>query len=151
MSRRYLNRIPKPPLLTSFNGKGQRFYSKVLPNVWSPHPVAKCELTQPEKKRLWPPVSMISFCQFPKFMTIGEGWNVDCTVNQDLHQFSTASVDRMLHPSLVNKTQSYLNSFTWGALTHSQPEGSNPPLSSRVSWSQTWKCRFSSPPFHNLL
>ncbi|KAF7649936.1 hypothetical protein LDENG_00133850 [Lucifuga dentata] len=79
MSRRYHNQMPKPPQLAPFNAKEQKFYFEPLRDFRTPYPMSEGEPSHPSKKinfsRLY--LRFHSFGHSPKFMIIGEDWNVD--------------------------------------------------------------------------
>ena len=71
--------MPEPPQLTPLNVEEQRLYSELLLGDRAPHPISKGAPRNPAEEthfgRLYP--GSYSFGHDPKFMTIGEGRNVD--------------------------------------------------------------------------
>ena len=71
--------MPKPPQLTPLDVEEQRLYSELLPGDRAPHPISKGAPRHPAEEThfscLYP--RSCSFGHDPKFMTIGEGRNVD--------------------------------------------------------------------------
>ena len=83
--------MPEPPQLAPLDVEEQRLYSESLPDVQAPHPISKAEPGHPAEEthfsRLY--LRSRSFGHYPKFMTIGEGWNVDRPVNRLSSFFTT--------------------------------------------------------------
>ncbi|KAI3357847.1 hypothetical protein L3Q82_016237 [Scortum barcoo] len=79
-SRGHPKQMPKPPQLTPLDlMKEQRLYSELLPSDRASHPISKGAPSHPAEEthfgRLYP--RSCPFGHYPKFMTIGEGGNVD--------------------------------------------------------------------------
>ena len=77
--------MPKPPQLAPLDVEEQRLYSELLPGDRAPHPISKGVPHHPAEEthfgRLYQ--GSYSFSHDLKFMTIGEGRNVDWLVDRD--------------------------------------------------------------------
>lgn len=135
VSMAHPNQTPQPPQLAPFTIKEQRFYSNLLVDVWTPHPVPKGP-KHPVKETHFGPLYLWShsFCQ--------SSWQSGATPVTSYNIPIHLSISCSIFTSFVNKNQRYLASFT---ATRSQPKERS--LFSRTSdlnvinfWLQTTQC-----------
>ena len=83
---RHSNQMSKPPQLAPFDVKKQGLYSELPPDVRTFHPISKAEPGQSTEEahfgHLYP--QSHSFCHYLELMTIGEGWNINGLLNEEL-------------------------------------------------------------------
>ncbi|MED6233714.1 hypothetical protein ATANTOWER_015508 [Ataeniobius toweri] len=76
-SRRQPIQMPEPPQLTLLDVEEQRLYSELLLDGRAPHPISKGEAGHPVEEAHFSRLYPGSFGHDPKFLSIGEGRNVD--------------------------------------------------------------------------